>query len=133
MTYVKDHENSTQNLTHRVCNSVINPINQTSFFTMVSKLAVAAIALTAFANAANIKRVACPNGVNFASHEAVRSLFIFLHAFTEFIGPVCCPFFSLRDDLQDIFDSECSEDAHESLRFTAVSFSMSSREGIADG
>ena len=44
---------------------------------MVFKLAAAAIALAAFANAANVKRVACPDGVNVASHEAVRSLHIF--------------------------------------------------------
>lgn len=40
---------------------------------MVFKLAVATVALAALAGAANVKRVACPDGVNFASHEAVRS------------------------------------------------------------
>lgn len=38
---------------------------------MVFKLAIATVALAAFAGAANVKRVACPDGKNFASHEAV--------------------------------------------------------------
>ena len=40
----------------------------------------------------------------------------------------CCPFFSLRDDLQDIFEGECSEDVHEVLRLSfhdAIGFSKS--------
>lgn len=39
--------------------------------TMVFKLAIATVALAAFAGAATVKRVACPDGKNFASHEAV--------------------------------------------------------------
>ena len=38
---------------------------------MVFKLTVATIALAAFAGAATVKRVACPDGKNFASNEAV--------------------------------------------------------------
>ncbi|THH03507.1 hypothetical protein EW145_g6201 [Phellinidium pouzarii] len=78
---------------------------------MVFKLAVLTIALAAFAGAANYKRVTCPDGVNTATHEA------------------CCAFFSLRDDLQtNLFEGECGEDVHESLRLTfhdGVSFSKS--------
>lgn len=46
----------------------------------------------------------------------------------------CCVFFALRDDLQNnLFDSECGEDAHEALRLTfhdAIGFSQS---GILNG
>ncbi|KIJ53324.1 class II peroxidase [Sphaerobolus stellatus SS14] len=41
----------------------------------------------------------------------------------------CCPFFALRDDLQaNLFDNQCGEDAHESVRLTfhdAIAFSSS--------
>ena len=40
---------------------------------MVFKLAAALVALATAVTAANIKRVACPDGVNFASNEAVCS------------------------------------------------------------
>ncbi|KAI5118589.1 hypothetical protein M0805_008679 [Coniferiporia weirii] len=77
---------------------------------MVFKLAIATVALASLAGAANFKRVACGDG-NFAAHEA------------------CCAFFALRDDLQEnLFDGECGEDAHESLRLTfhdAIGFSKS--------
>lgn len=78
---------------------------------MVFKLSLATVALAAFAGAANYKRVACPDGVNTATNEA------------------CCVFFALRDDLQqNLFDGECGEDVHESLRLTfhdAIGFSKS--------
>lgn len=38
---------------------------------MVFKLTVAVVALAALASAANFKRVACPDGKNSATHEAV--------------------------------------------------------------
>ncbi|KAI5116828.1 hypothetical protein M0805_006240 [Coniferiporia weirii] len=88
---------------------------------MVFKLAIATVSLAALAGAANYKRVVCPDGVNVASHEA------------------CCAFFALRDDLQtNLFESECSEDVHESLRLTfhdGISFSKSGAfaGGGADG
>ena len=40
---------------------------------MVFKLAIATVALAAFAGAANYKRVTCPDGVNTATHEAVSA------------------------------------------------------------
>jgi len=72
--------------------------------------------LAAAVSAASIRRVACPDGVNTATHEA------------------CCAFFSLRDDLMtNLFDEGCSEEVHESLRLTfhdAIGFSRSlQREG----
>ncbi|KAL5528771.1 GP1_11 [Sanghuangporus sanghuang] len=79
---------------------------------MVFKLAIATVALASLANAANFKRVTCPDG-NVASDAA------------------CCVFFALRDDLQEnLFDGECGEDVHESLRLTfhdAIGFSRSGR------
>ncbi|KAF8581571.1 class II peroxidase [Ramaria rubella] len=61
--------------------------------------------------AANSKRVACPDGVNTASNAA------------------CCDFFALRDDLQaNLFDNQCGEDTHEVVRLTfhdAIAFSSS--------
>ena len=42
---------------------------------MVFKLAVATVAVAALVGAANYKRVACPDGKNTASHEAVRPIF----------------------------------------------------------
>ncbi|KAI5117417.1 hypothetical protein M0805_005477 [Coniferiporia weirii] len=88
---------------------------------MVFKLAIATVALAALANAANYKRVTCPDGVNTATHEA------------------CCAFFALRDDLQtNLFDSQCGEDVHESLRLTfhdGIAFSKTGNftGGGADG
>lgn len=41
---------------------------------MVFKLAVSLVVLAGLVGAANIKRVACPDGKNFATNEAVRSL-----------------------------------------------------------
>ncbi|EJD02660.1 manganese peroxidase 3 [Fomitiporia mediterranea MF3/22] len=87
---------------------------------MVFKLAAATIAFAALAGAVNFRRVTCPDG-NIASHEA------------------CCAFFALRDDLQEnLFDGECGEDVHESLRLTfhdAIGFSRSGKlkGGGADG
>ncbi|EJD02558.1 manganese peroxidase 2 [Fomitiporia mediterranea MF3/22] len=88
---------------------------------MVFKLAVATVALAAAAGAANVKRVACPDGKNTASNEA------------------CCVFFALRDDLQNnLFQNECGEEVHEVVRLTfhdAVGFSNSGKftGGGADG
>lgn len=39
---------------------------------MALKLTLATVALAAYASAANYKRVACPDGVNTATNEAVR-------------------------------------------------------------
>ncbi|EJD00765.1 manganese peroxidase 2 [Fomitiporia mediterranea MF3/22] len=65
------------------------------------KLAVATVALATTAAAANYKRVTCPDGINTATNEA------------------CCAFFALRDDLQNnLFEGQCGEDVHESLRLT---------------
>ncbi|EJD00764.1 manganese peroxidase 2 [Fomitiporia mediterranea MF3/22] len=75
------------------------------------KCAVATVALATAVTAANYKRVTCPDGVNTATNEA------------------CCVFFALRDDLQNnLFEGQCGEDVHESLRLTfhdAVGFSGS--------
>ncbi|KIJ42646.1 class II peroxidase [Sphaerobolus stellatus SS14] len=75
--------------------------------------------------AANFRRITCPDGVNTATNAA------------------CCAFFALRDDLQaNLFDNQCGEDAHESLRLTfhdAIAFSPSLKQqgkpagGGADG
>ncbi|GJJ15817.1 54S ribosomal protein L12, mitochondrial [Clathrus columnatus] len=75
---------------------------------------LSALAITAV-NAANFRRVTCPDG-NIASHAA------------------CCPFFSLRDDLQNnLFQNQCGEDVHEAVRLTfhdAITFSEQlKREG----
>ncbi|KAL5480646.1 hypothetical protein ACEPAI_9586 [Sanghuangporus weigelae] len=79
---------------------------------MFFKLSVSFIAFAAIAGAANIKSVRCPDG-NFASDEA------------------CCPFFSLRDDLQsNLFDNECGMDAQDSVRLAfhdAIGFSRSGK------
>ncbi|KAI5116829.1 hypothetical protein M0805_006241 [Coniferiporia weirii] len=68
---------------------------------MVLQLTLVTVALAVLASAANYKRVTCPDGVNTATDEA------------------CCVFFALRDDLQStLFDNQCGEDVHESLRLT---------------
>ena len=56
---------------------------------MVFKLTVATIALAAFAGAATVKRVACPDGKNFASNEAVsfEPFFVFTEAEEPFSLP----------------------------------------------
>ncbi|KAH8113582.1 manganese peroxidase 3 [Phellopilus nigrolimitatus] len=78
---------------------------------MVFKLSLVTVAFAALVGAANYKRVTCPDGVNTATNEA------------------CCAFFALRDDLQtNLFEGECSEDVHESLRLTfhdGIGFSQS--------
>jgi hypothetical protein len=86
---------------------------------MVTSL-FALVALAVSVSAANFKRVACPDGVNTATHEA------------------CCAFFSIRDDLlNNIFDNQCGEEVHEALRLTfhdAIAFSPSlTREGKFGG
>lgn len=99
---------------------------------MVVKLAITSIALAAFASAAHIKRVTCPDG-NVTSNEAVRTLPHYttknMHNVLTLFNPQCCVFFPLRDDLQqNLFDSQCGEDVHESLRLTfhdAIGFSKS--------
>ena len=57
---------------------------------MVFKLSVAFVALAALANAATVKRVACPDGKNFASNAAVRLLsnFSFILPHSSFLPPV---------------------------------------------
>ncbi|THH05588.1 hypothetical protein EW145_g4686 [Phellinidium pouzarii] len=79
---------------------------------MVFKLAVTTVALAAVASAANFKRVTCADG-NVTSNAA------------------CCVFFPLLDDLQtNLFQGECGEDVHESLRLTfhdAIGFSQSGK------
>lgn len=45
---------------------------------MVFKLAVATVAFAAFAAAATTKAVKCPDGKNFASHEAVSLSVLYL-------------------------------------------------------
>ncbi|KAL5498489.1 GP1_2 [Sanghuangporus vaninii] len=82
---------------------------------------VVSVAVAALVNAANYKRVTCPDGVNTATNEA------------------CCPLFTIRDDLQaNLFEDECGEDVHEVLRLTfhdAIGFSSSGTfaGGGADG
>ncbi|KAF8528404.1 manganese peroxidase [Hysterangium stoloniferum] len=67
-------------------------------------------ALATIVVAAPAKTVTCPDG-NTASNAA------------------CCPFFALRDDLQtNLFESQCGEDVHETLRLAfhdAIAFSSS--------
>ncbi|KAH9931729.1 manganese peroxidase precursor [Epithele typhae] len=92
-----------------------------AFKSLLSLLTIAAVA-----NAATTRRVACPDGVNVATHAA------------------CCNLFAVRDVLQDqLFDGrECGEEVHESLRLTfhdAIGFSRSAARagkfggGGADG
>ncbi|KAF8572682.1 class II peroxidase [Ramaria rubella] len=58
-------------------------------------------AATVGVQAANFKRVVCPDGKNIATNSA------------------CYPFFVLRDDLQtNLFDNQCGEDTHEVVRLT---------------
>ncbi|KZT37218.1 manganese peroxidase [Sistotremastrum suecicum HHB10207 ss-3] len=75
---------------------------------MVFGRLLAITALLSVAHAANFKRVTCPDG-NTATNAA------------------CCPFFALRDDLQEnLFDEVCGEDVHEALRLSfhdAIAFS----------
>ncbi|KZS92254.1 manganese peroxidase 2 [Sistotremastrum niveocremeum HHB9708] len=88
---------------------------------MLFQTLLSLVTLAVSVNAANYKRVTCPDG-NVASNEA------------------CCVFFSLRDDLQaNLFGGVCGEEAHESLRLAfhdAIGFSKSmgpSAGGGADG
>ncbi|KLO11720.1 manganese peroxidase 1 [Schizopora paradoxa] len=78
---------------------------------MVLKLSVALLALACTVSASYYKRITCPGGKHTASHEA------------------CCVFFDLADELQKTkFDSQCGEEAHESLRLCfhdAIGFSKS--------
>lgn len=95
---------------------------------MVFKLALASLALAAATNAAHIKRVTCPDG-NVTSNEAVSVLSVHpeKNRLTDLLQ--CCAFFALRDDLQNnLFEGQCGEDVHESLRLTfhdAIGFSKS--------
>ncbi|KAI0740716.1 peroxidase MNP1 [Earliella scabrosa] len=61
------------------------------------------------ASAALTKRVACPDGKNTATNAA------------------CCALFPIRDEIvNEIFNNQCAEDAHESFRLTfhdAIAFS----------
>jgi len=75
--------------------------------------------VTVVVAAPSTKVVTCPDG-NTASNAA------------------CCPFFALRDDLQtNVFQSQCGEDVHESLRLTfhdAIAFSSSlKKQGLPAG
>ncbi|KZT40906.1 manganese peroxidase 2 [Sistotremastrum suecicum HHB10207 ss-3] len=80
---------------------------------MAFGISVILLAFATAVQAASYKRVACPDGVHTASHQA------------------CCAFFALRDDLQEnLFDNTCGEDVHESLRLTfhdAIGFSASGK------
>ncbi|KAF8572711.1 class II peroxidase [Ramaria rubella] len=88
-------------------------------------IATIMVVATVGVQAANFKRVPCPNGKNSATN------------------PTCCSFFALRDDLQaNLFDNQCGEDTHEVVRLTfhdAIAFSSSLKEqgkpagGGADG
>ncbi|KAI0063642.1 manganese peroxidase 2 [Artomyces pyxidatus] len=85
---------------------------------MSFKYLAALVALTATANAAITRRVACPDGINTATNAA------------------CCALFPILDDIQtNLFDGgECGEETHESLRLTfhdAIGFSLS--KGPAGG
>lgn len=83
------------------------------------------VAAVSVANAANFRRVSCPDGINTATNA------------------ICCNFFSLRDDLQaNLLDNQCGEDAHELVRLTfhdAISISAALKangtftQGGADG
>ncbi|KAF8576337.1 class II peroxidase [Ramaria rubella] len=92
---------------------------------MTFKSLFAFLSLAVVAQAASTTRgVKCPDG-NIASNEA------------------CCPFFALRDDLQEnLFDKQCGEDTHEVLRLSfhdAIAISASLKKqgkpagGGADG
>ncbi|KAK7445710.1 fungal class II heme-containing peroxidase [Stygiomarasmius scandens] len=81
---------------------------------------VLALGALRIANAAPPRRVACADGVHFASNAA------------------CCALFPIVDVLEsDFFDGgECGEEVHESLRLTfhdAIGFSPSQGGGGADG
>jgi len=66
---------------------------------MAFKTFFALASFTVIANAANYKRVTCPDGVNTVTNSA------------------CCAFASLRDDLlKNLFGGVCGEEVHESLR-----------------
>lgn len=107
---------------------------------MVFKLSVGLLALAAAVSAANVRRVACPDGKHTATNAA------------------CCVFFDIADTLQSqLFDNTCGEDgefashfscwytqylrftAHEALRLTfhdAIGISQkggASQGGGADG
>ncbi|TDL19453.1 manganese peroxidase 2 [Rickenella mellea] len=77
------------------------------------------IATISGVNAAITKRVACPGGKHTATNAA------------------CCKWFDIRDDIQEnIFENQCGEDVHESLRLTfhdAIGFSPKHGGGGADG
>lgn len=99
---------------------------------MVFRLAISFIALAAFAGAVNVKRVTCPDGnvtshaaVCYLTHDNIRDVFMLM------LYLQCCVFFPLLDDLQtNLFDGQCGEDVHESLRLTfhdAIGFSKSGK------
>jgi len=78
---------------------------------MALKSIIALAAVASGVQAANYRRVACPDGKNSATDAR------------------CCPFFALRDDLQaNVFLNECGEDTHEAVRLSfhdAIAFSSS--------
>lgn len=76
------------------------------------KFLVALVALAPFIEAANYKRVACPDGVNTATNAAVGS-FVWCRTDDRILTCLfqCCSFFALRDDLQQsLFEGQCGED-----------------------
>ncbi|KAI0063645.1 manganese peroxidase 3 [Artomyces pyxidatus] len=81
------------------------------------------VALFSVANAAFTNKIACADGIHFATHEA------------------CCALFPILEDIQENFfdGGQCGEEVHESLRLTfhdAIGFSLSqgpSGGGGADG
>lgn len=91
--------------------------------TMLLKGIISAFSLVGTAQVAHgalTRRVACPDGKNTA------------------INAACCPLFEIIEDIQNnLFDNECGEEFHESLRLVfhdAIGFSSSGgKGGGADG
>ncbi|KAK7678712.1 hypothetical protein QCA50_018294 [Cerrena zonata] len=87
-----------------------------AFKALAALLGLAALQVT---NAALTRRVACADGKNTATNAA------------------CCALFPIMDDLQkNLFENECTENAHESLRITfhdSIAISPTKGGGGADG